>query len=275
MVDRNLTPQDAGADVAAAQALLNRSGALLDTDGKFGAATGAAVREFRQAAGLPDGVVVDSGCWLQLRALPEPSPDVPTRAVTFICLEEVSSRAFYDQQCAAPTWPGLASGVTIGVGYDLGQQDHFENDWRDLLPPEQIARLREWVGRKGARAAPGPQQLAGISIPWSAAWRCFIQRTLPNQVDDTRAAFGRPPALPALCFGALVSLVYNRGRAMRDPSAAPGSRKEMRAIRDAVRMNDFAPIPGLLRSMKRLWPVGSGLRGRREREARLFEDGLA
>ena len=32
MVDRNLTLQDAGADVAAAQALLNRSGALLDTE---------------------------------------------------------------------------------------------------------------------------------------------------------------------------------------------------------------------------------------------------
>src|SRR6187455_1071363 len=122
MPGRTLTLHDEGDDVAVAQALLNRSGALLDTDGRFGPVTGAAVREFRDAAGLPFGGVIDSDCWLRLRALPEPSPDIPTRAVTFICLEEVSSRAFYDHRCAAPTWPGLGSGVTIGVGYDLGQQ---------------------------------------------------------------------------------------------------------------------------------------------------------
>jgi len=34
-------------------------------------------------------------------------------------------------------------------------------------------------------------------------------------------------------------------------------------------------VPAALRAMKRLWPEGNGLRDRREREAKLFEEGLA
>ena len=48
----------------------------------------------------------------------------------------------------------------------------------------------------------------------------------------------------------------------------------MRDIRDAVAAGRVADIPAALRAMKRLWPEGNGLRERREREARLFEEGL-
>jgi GH24 family phage-related lysozyme (muramidase) len=72
----------------------------------------------------------------------------------------------------------------------------------------------------------------------------------------------------------LVSLVYNRGTAMADSPRKPGDRKEMREIRDAVAAGRLASIPAALRAMKRLWPEGSGLRDRREREAKLFEEGL-
>lgn len=81
--------------------------------------------------------------------------------------------------------------------------------------------------------------------------------------------------MPPLCFGVLVSLVYNRGSRMTDSPKAPGDRAEMRAIRDAVAGGQFAVIPAQLRSMQRLWPIGNGLRDRREREAKLFELGLA
>jgi hypothetical protein len=62
---------------------------------------------------------------------------------------------------------------------------------------------------------------------------------------------------------------------MTDSNDNPGNRTEMRAIRDAVVGGRFADIPAQLRSMERLWPVGNGLRARREREAKLFEAGLA
>src|SRR6185295_3793248 len=109
---------------------------------------------------------------------------------------------------------------------------------------------------------------------WHAAWTAFIRRTLPQEITNTRTAFTGPLPLPPLCFGVLVSLVYNRGVAMADPPDRPGARREMRDIRDAVAAGHIARIPAALRAMKRLWPEGNGLRERREREARLFEEGL-
>jgi Arc/MetJ-type ribon-helix-helix transcriptional regulator len=49
----------------------------------------------------------------------------------------------------------------------------------------------------------------------------------------------------------------------------------MREIRDAVANGRFSDIPDLLRAMKRLWTEPNGLRDRRDREAKLFEIGLA
>jgi GH24 family phage-related lysozyme (muramidase) len=68
-----------------------------------------------------------------------------------------------------------------------------------------------------------------------------------------------------------VSLVFNRGASF----SRPGDRfREMRAIKAHMAGEAFGKIPSELRSMKRLWPDSSGLRRRREDEARLFEEGL-
>jgi hypothetical protein len=275
MPDRVLKVHDNGADVIEAQGLLNRAGAILDPDGSYGGGTEAAVREFQGANSLPVTGTIDANTWQRLRDLPEPSPDLPTRAVAFIAREEVSSRQYYDMKCARPTWPGEASGVTIGVGYDLGYQGKLDADWSDLLTQAQMDALRPWLGRQGAAASAGPAQLQAISIPWHAAWTVFIRRSLPGEITLTRATFHGPVALHPLCLGVLVSLVYNRGNGMTDSPQYPSNRKEMRDIRDAVAAGRLGDVPAALRAMKRLWPEGSGLRDRREREAKLFEEGLA
>lgn len=276
MADPIIRLNDQGPAVALAQDLLNRDGALLLDDGKYGAASATAVREFRRAHALPDGTDIDAAVWALLKALPLPNPDIPTRAVAFIAREEVSGRDYYDRFCSRPTWPGGASGVTIGVGYDLGYQTDFEKDWADLLPPVALARLKPWVGIKGSDASTGPQRLTGLAVPWHAAWEGYVRRTLPQEVGKTRSTFvppfGRP--LPKLCLGVLVSLVYNRGTSMQDDSVND-RRREMRLIRDAVGAGRFDQVPDLLRSMRRLWPACNGLRARRDREAELFEQGLA
>jgi hypothetical protein len=194
--------------------------------------------------------------------------------VAFIAREEVGSRRLYDMN-SRPGWPGGASGVTIGVGYDLGYQATFEADWTGLLTASQMSALKQWVGIRGSGASAAPAALAGIAIPWSNAWTVFIGRSLPQNVSDTRNAFYRSREIPRLCLGVLVSLVYNRGTSMTDSVSNPGSRLEMREIRDAVANGRFSEIPTSLRSMKRLWPEPNGLRDRREREAKLFEIGLA
>jgi len=275
MPDPILKRRDQGDDVVLAQDLLNRDGAILDEDGDFGAATERAVREFRRKNGLSDIGVIDSDVWPLLRMLPEPSPTIPTRAVAFIAREEVGGREFYDTHAVHPEWPGGYSGVTIGVGYDLGFQRDFEADWRDLLAPADLGALRSWLGRKGNAAAPAPAQLQSITIPWAAAWLGYVRRTLPQQLALTQQTFpvGGGKVVPPLCLGVLVSLVYNRGPKLTDD---PGSdrRREMRKIRNELSDGNFAPVPSLLRSMSRLWPISNGVHSRRLREAALFEIGL-
>jgi peptidoglycan hydrolase-like protein with peptidoglycan-binding domain len=277
MADPTLRLHDRAPDVARAQEFLNRAGAILDPDGDIGGGTVRAVREFRLANGLPDNGLIDSPMWDLLRALSEPSPDIPTKTVAFIAREEVAGRDYYDSSCARPAWPGGDSGVTIGVGYDLGYQTAFEDDWSDQLPAADIARLKKWVGVTGAAAQAGPAALKDIVIPWAASWDGYIRRTLPQEIGKTRTAFvpgPTAPPLPPLCLGVLVSVVYNRGTAMTDNSA-DDRRREMRTIRDAVASGDYRRIPQALLDMRRLWPPGNGLIGRREREAALFQEGLA
>jgi len=277
MADPVLKRGDKNSSVIDAQNLLNRNGAILDSDGDFGKGTEVAVREFQSASvpPLPVTGVIDDATWQGLRALTEPSPDIPVRAVAFIGREEVGSREQYDSVASRPTWPGGDSGVTIGVGYDLGQESSFEADWSDLLTTAQMDALRPWLKISGKKAAAGPPLLKDLTIPWHAAWEVFIRRSLPVQVRTTRSAFDGWAAMPRLCLGVLVSLVYNRGSRMTDSPSAPGDRTEMRSIRDAVAAGQFEGIPAQLRLMKRLWPEVKGLRDRREREAQLFEEGLA
>jgi hypothetical protein len=58
-------------------------------------------------------------------------------------------------------------------------------------------------------------------------------------------------------------------------NSADDRRREMRTIRDAVASGDYRRIPQALLDTRRLWPPGNGLIGRREREAALFQEGLA
>lgn len=265
---------DKSPDVMEAQGLLNRTGAIIDPDGDFGGESADAVREFQARRGIPATGIVDTVTWRELRALTEPSREIPTRAVSFIAREEVGSRRLYDMN-SRPSWPGGASGVTIGVGYDIGYQSAFEADWAGLLTGSQMSALKPWIGIRGDGASAGLAALAGIVIPWNSAWTVFIGRSLPQSVGDTRNVFFRSREMPRLCLGALVSLVYNRGTSMTDSVSNPGNRKEMREIRDAVANGRFSEVPESLRAMKRLWPESNGLRDRREREAQLFEIGLA
>ncbi|NNG04195.1 MAG: hypothetical protein HKM95_08850 [Inquilinus sp.] len=260
-----------GADVEHLQHLLNRGGALLKVDGDFGSGTERAVKEAQKLAGLPATGVADAALWTWLEARPEPSPDIPTEAVSLLVAEEVGSRKFYDSHATFPHFPGGESGVTIGLGYDLRFQSaaDFERDWGDSLTPAQMDDLRPSLGRPGSKAAVAA--LRHIAIPFPAAWRVFVRRLLPRYVAMTRKAFPGFDALPPLARGALVSLVYNRGAGM------DGARKkEMRAIRDhmAAAKERLDRVAAEFEAMGRLWPDAPGLVARRKKEAALWRKGL-
>ncbi len=170
-------------------------------------------------------------------------------------------------------FPGGASGITIGYGYDLGQEpaDDFHADWTQYLAAADLALLNGVLGLQGAAAQAKASSLKSIHIKESDSQAVFLERSVPKYQAQTEQAFPGVDALPADAQGALFSLVYNRGTSMTGDS-----RSEMRAIRDAVPDGDLQEIADQLRAMKRLW-VGKGLDGllkRRDAEADLVESSI-
>lgn len=269
MDDHVLRHGDSGEEVAALQRSLNKIGALLNVDGDFGPATERAVREAQEMAGLPQSGEADAKLRTWLEAQPEPSPLLPSEGVVFLAREECGGRAHYDRFAARPHWPGEASGVTIGIGYDLRfQGDNFEQDWGDVLPDEVRRQLKPWCGR--VPDATGLSALGAITVPFPVAWHVFARSTLPRFVEQARRTFPGFDDLPWQCQAALVSLVFNRGASLRG-----ASRREMAAIREHIARGELDKVPQEFLAMRRLWPSSPGLRARRAREAELWRAGLA
>ena len=174
-------------------------------------------------------------------------------------------------------WPGGASGITLGYGYDLGHVTpaQFQADWAESFTAEQMSRLQRAVGKTGAAARALAGSFADIRCTAAGARRVLVGVSLPVYAASTRRALPGFDFLPLDVQGALVSLVYNRGSRMTD-SPGTDDRREMRAIRDLVASGMVAGIAEQIRSMKRLWQ-GKGLDGllrRRDAEAELVESAI-
>lgn len=184
---------------------------------------------------------------------------------------EISSEAYYESKLTRPTWPGGESGVTIGIGYDLGYntKTQIKEDWGGKIPDDKLARLQEASRVKGQNARALIAGLRDIKIPYQAAKEVFFTRSLTRFAGDTRSIYPGVELLPADAQTMLLSLVYNRGTKLTGPT-----RVEMNEIVSLVTARDLRGIADQIRSMKRLW-VGAGLAGlleRREIEAEMIEN---
>lgn len=195
-------------------------------------------------------------------------------AIDLIVAEEVSSRQVYEARYQHPDWPGGASGVTIGIGYDCGYSTPavIRADWSDKLPAAMVEALAGVAGISGSAAHSHAHELHAVTVPWDAAVAVFIQRDMPKWEGIVEHALPNTDLLTPDSFGALVSLAYNRGASF---SNAGDRYREMHDIRDHMARHEFAEIPDDFRAMKRLWPNMAGLRNRRDHEAALFQKGLA
>lgn len=199
---------------------------------------------------------------------------ISQKAIDLIIREEVSSEATYRKKYTGPIWPGVASGVTVGIGYDVGYVTpaRLRSDWQGRIPDKMITALSRACGVRGTAAQPLARELRGqVVVPWEAAISNFREVKMPRWIATVRNKLPNTDKLHPDCLGMLVSLAYNRGPSFD----APGDRyREMRAIKALMASGNFAGIPAQFRSMKRLWPSVKGLQDRREREARMFEEGL-
>lgn len=179
--------------------------------------------------------------------------------------------AYYNKCLKKPCWPKGASGVTIGVGYDCGYntEAQFAQDWGGKISQSDFDRLSKTLGYKGAAASKIVGSVSDIVIPWDAALEVFKQNTVPRFIKMTLNAFPQADKLHPDAFGALVSLVFNRGSSLKGDS-----RREMANIRELVPSKNYAAIAKEIRDMKRIW-AGKGLDGllrRRDKEAALIEN---
>ena len=188
---------------------------------------------------------------------------------------EIGSRAEYDKKYKHPEWPQGESGVTIGFGSDLGYFDHtsMQGAWGGLIADPDYKRLEKCCGLKGSSASAALGSVKDISVPWEKADVAYHRHEVPEYGRQVIGALPNAMELHPHCFGALFSLVYNRGPGMG--TSGDDKRREMRNIRDHMAAHRFDKVPGEFRAMKRLW-VGkfAGLVKRREDEAKLFEKGL-
>lgn len=209
------------------------------------------------------------------RTKPSKTP-VSDNATKLIILFEVTSGALYDNRYQHPVWPGGQSGVTVGVGYDLGYVTPawLHEDWDGLVDPKIIAALTPVCGLTGAAAKSGLARVKDVTIPWTVADKQFRTSLLPRYVGETLEKLPNANKLSPDSLGSMVSLVYNRGPSFR--SARPQC-AEMRAIRRDMETDSHDDVPTQLLNMRRLWANNPAMRGlvkRRELEAALFQQGL-
>ena len=199
---------------------------------------------------------------------------ISRKAIDLIIQFEAGGRAYYDKALQKPTYQGGESGVTIGLGYDLGYntEKQFLKDWTPSLNLNFVNALRPLCGLKGEKAkAMIRGEVLNVRIPYNIAYDVFVKSSIPRFYKATIGIYPEMIHLNEDTQGALVSMVYNRGT-----SLIGDSRKEMKAIVDLVKAQDYEGIAEEIEKSKRLWEHKGmdGLVLRREAEADLIRDSI-
>lgn len=185
-----------------------------------------------------------------------------------------NDKRYYNAKCAKPSYPGGESGVTIGIGYDLGYntKDTIKKDWEPYVNGNALAYFLECAGIKGLAAKKKIDARArNIVIPYEIAMQVFLNSSLPRFKAQTKRIYPNLDNLNEITQSVLIGVVYNRGASLEGDR-----RKEMKELVEATNKADYLKIAELIDQMKRLW-IGtnvSGLVARRENESNLIKASL-
>jgi GH24 family phage-related lysozyme (muramidase) len=196
------------------------------------------------------------------------------KAIDLIIQFEIGGRTFYDKALQKPTYPGGESGVTIGIGYDLGYntEKQFMADWSPSLNLNFVNALRPLCGLKGEKVKGLLRgEVLNVRIPYNIAYDVFVRTSVPRYYKATLSIYPQLAELNEDTQGALVSMIYNRGTSLNGER-----RKEMRNIVALVANKDYEGIAEEIENSKRLWEHKGmdGLVLRREAEADLIRDSI-
>jgi hypothetical protein len=199
---------------------------------------------------------------------------ISQRAFDHIVAKEVTSKAYYEKHYTRPEWPGVKSGVTVAIGYDLGyaSPSKIRSDWGNLVSSSMLDAMLKCSGVRGNAARALLNEVRPlISIPWNSAMAVFAKRDIPTWTALVIRKLPKAAHLSPTCLGVLVGISYNRGASFD----AQGDRYvEMRSIKAHIEAGQLDKVFHDINAMKRLWPNVPGLQRRREEEARLWNEGL-
>jgi len=230
----------------------------LEADGVVGPATLTAIERLMEGSSPPDE---------KLRLT------CSSIGLEWIVKFEISSEAYYNRFLKHPTWPGGESGVTIGVGYDLGfvTVAQMRRDWGGKIADADLKKLEKVCGLKGEKAQTKVKlvSIRTVSVSLESASRVFYTSSLPAFAKKCLKAYPGIEKLPADAQAAVLSLVFNRGT-----RKSGSSRREMKAMESLVVSAELDGIAEQILSMKRLWQDRGldGLLRRREVEAELVRN---
>lgn len=208
-----------------------------------------------------------------------PAGELSQSAFDLIVHFEIGSPTYYSRHLQRASYPGGASGVTIGIGYDLGYntRERIKADWGGKVSTSTLKLLLAAAGlKRGAAKAFVARHRNRIVIPLEVAEDVFQESTLPRFIRLTARTFpGSQELLPANTFGALVSLVFNRGSSLKGHR-----RRHMAAIAQNIAKlrngkqslaNAIGRISAEISSMQVIWRGKNlpGLLRRRRAESKL------
>jgi hypothetical protein len=185
---------------------------------------------------------------------------------------ETGGQGYYQSKLQRPTVPPGASGITIGIGYDLGYNTaaQIRADWKNVIPAAHIDRLAGVAGRKGSSARAVLSRVRDIVIPWEAAVSVYENKTVPRFAALTVKAYPGVLSTHPHIQGVMLSTSFNRGTSFRPYDR----RKELIWTRDDLKASKVAKLPGYQLSMRRLWPDIRGLQKRYAAHSGLMQKAL-
>lgn len=180
---------------------------------------------------------------------------------------ETGGRSGYDPH---PEWPGGASGVTVGIGYDCGYYSPkvILSDWAALKLSDRT-RLGDASGLTGQRARARKNEVRDIFVQWAIATDVFDRVDVAREYSSAKHAVPGFEDLRPNAQAAWISLGFNRGWQMSGPN-----RLEMRTARDLVPKRDYEGMATQFRKMIRVWrgtQIEKGMTRRRLAESKLLE----
>lgn len=205
------------------QSGLVECGFEMEVDGRFGAGTQSALRQFQRQAGVPITGVADRATWSRLepallRAQEHRQPHLGTQLPTF----RGDLDWVHDQEGhrGRPYWPGGVSGVTLDPGLDLGHAHPalIARLYEPLMSSVQYAAVTRVCGVKGkvaARALRSDPLLRSIRMTRESA-ESLLPFAAGDYWDKVCRRFPADRAsTPAAVQTVLLSLAYNRGAGNR------------------------------------------------------------